>query len=313
MNPTATQPQGVAEGFAHQRLLMVPPVRIRQALNQVVTRDLCVTHLGQFSEAPGHLVIREGGAAEWVLIYCLAGQGQVLMDDQEMAIGSGDLVVLPPGRPHRYFADAEAPWRIFWFHFVGERAEDFVSALGLDEGSWCMHSPAVNEMQRAFEGTYRHALDGFSDSGMLGLSTSFARMIGLFRRFARSRNDRSRDAEDRVHRVMINLQEQLEREWTVEDMALLAGMSKTHFTSKFRSQAGEPPMAYLINQRMQRAAAQLKQGNKRISEIASRLGYQDAYYFSRLFRNTFSISPRAYRSSVQARLKSTQPQGDAIE
>lgn len=291
--------KGIEEGFANERLLVVPPARLKQIRTLPVLRDLRVTDLGLFSKAENHLVVRRGGAPEFILIYCLAGRGGGQVGGKSFALEAGDLVLLPPNVSHRYFADETLPWTIFWFHFTGERAADYVRALGMESGEMVLHAPRIEEMQRAFEETYQHALDGFTEAGLLGMATGFMRMIGLFRRHSRSRNLRSRRAEDKVLQVVGTLQERLSEPWTVDQMAALAGMSPAHFTVRFKAQTGEAPLSYLIHQRMQRAAAMLQRGGGLIGEVAEAVGYDDAYYFSRLFRAVHGISPREYRKRLQ--------------
>lgn len=293
--------KGIAEGFANQRLLVVPEHRIAEVSALPVLRDLRVTHLGQFADAANHHVTRNHGTTDYVLIYCLAGRGGGEIAGEPFTLNAGELVVLPPKTAHSYYADEEAPWTIFWFHFTGERAADYVAALNISEGEHVLQAPSTSELQRAFEGTYRHALDGFSDAGLLGISTGFARMIGLFRRYARSRNNRARQAEDRILGVIVALQDDLSAKWTVDAMAKLAGMSSAHFSQRFKAQTREAPLAYLIHQRMQRAAALMQLGGTTMSEIASRVGYDDPYYFSRLFKSVFGTSPRHYSVRLRGR------------
>lgn len=53
-------------------------------------------------------------------------------------------------------------------------------------------------MRDAFEETYRHAIDGFSDSGLLGLTTGLARLIALARIYSAVGSARARRTEDRI-------------------------------------------------------------------------------------------------------------------
>lgn len=295
-----TEPGGIAEGFERQRLLVVPEFRLREVAALPLLRDLRVTHLGQFWEANGHFVSRPKGTAEHVWIYCLAGRGGVELAGKRHALGAGDLVVLPARKAHRYFADTEVPWTILWFHVTGERAQDHAAALGLDPARPVLHAPATDELQRAFEDVHRHALDGFTDAGMLAVATGFIRMVGLFRLGARSRNERVRSSEDWLAEVVDAIQQDLLQPWTVSGMAESAAMSVAHFSERFKAQAGMPPMAYVIHLRMQRAAAFLQWAEAPVAEVAARVGYEDPYYFSRLFRSVFGVSPRAYRKHLNA-------------
>ena len=291
---------GIEEGFEGQRLLVVPASRVKEVASLPLLRDLRVTHLGQFWEAERHLVIRPKGAVEHVWIYCLAGRGGAEVGGRRYSLGAGDLIVLPARRAHRYFADPDLPWTIFWFHIEGERAAAYAAALGLDLANPVLHSPATDELQRAFEEVHRHALDGFTDAGMLAVATGFARMVGMLRVGSRSRSERVRSSENRLAELVDAIQQDLLQPWTVSAMAERAAMSVPHFSERFKAQTGLPPLAYVIHLRMQRAAGLLQWSDAAVAEIAARVGYDDAYYFSRLFRSVFGVSPRAYRNLSDA-------------
>lgn len=296
----AVNPDGIAEGFERQRLLVVPEYRLREVATLPLLRDLRVTDLGQFWEAKRHLMTRPKGISAHVWIYCLAGRGGAEVGGKQYALGAGDLIVLPAKKAHRYFADPDIPWTIFWFHITGERAADHAAALGLSLANPVLHAPATDELQRAFEDVHRHALDGFTDAGMLAVATSFIRMVGMFRLGARSRNEKVRGSEDRLAQVVDAIQQDLLQPWTVGAMAKSAAMSVAHFSERFKTQTGMSPMAYVIHLRMQRAAALLQWAEAPVAEVAARVGYEDAYYFSRLFRSVFGVSPRAYRKHLNA-------------
>ena len=293
-------PGGIADGFERQRLLIVPEYRLREVATLPLLRDLRVTDLGQFWEAKRHFMNRPKGITRHVWIYCLAGRGGAELGGKQYTLGAGDLIVLPARKAHRYFADPEIPWTILWFHITGERAADHAAALGLDLAHPVLHAPATDELQRAFEEIHRHALDGFTDAGMLAVATAFIRMVGMFRLGARSRNERVRSSEDRLAEVVDAIQQDLLNPWTVSAMAESAAMSVAHFSELFKRQTGMSPMAYVIHLRMQRAAALLQWAEAPVAEVAARVGYEDAYYFSRLFRSVFGVSPRAYRQHLNA-------------
>ncbi len=291
---TSHPPLRIADGFPNERLVIVPEARCKQAARLPVLRELLVSRLGMFQRAENHFIQRPRGSGDFVLIYCVAGKGGGCWQDRDFLLETGDLVVLPPGGAHSYHADRVRPWSILWFHFSGRRAADFAAALDLNDGL-TLHVPRVEELQLAFEDVYRHTLDGFSDAALLCMATGFMRLAGLFRRYARSRNPRARESEARVLKALEIIRSRLTERWTVEKMAALAHMSPAHFSHCFRAQTGESPLRFLTHQRMQHAAAQLHNSRESIQNIAAAAGYPDPYYFSRIFKSTFGLSPRAYR------------------
>lgn len=297
----------IAEGFTGQRLVIVPRDRLGATKSLPVIRDLQVTHIGHFGPAKNHFVKRLHGSPEYILIYCLAGKGVCKLRNRQWPVASGDAVVLPPGKTHTYHADPGDPWTIFWVHFTGARAADYVAALEMEAENPILHSPRPNALRQAFEETYRHALHGFSDSSLLGLSTGLARLVGLLRIYSRPRGLRMHRTEDRVLDAVRRMQAEPTRDWSLGDLAGEAGMSAPYFCEVFRKQVGCAPGQFLIRQRIQMACALMHESNLTVAQIAARVGYEDPYYFSRLFSRHIGQSPRSYRRETEGFGKSDDP------
>lgn len=83
----------------------------------------------------------------------------------------------------------------------------------------------------------------------------------------------------------------------VDDLARAAGLSRAHFSREFRRAFGEPPHAYLLTRRLERAAALLRTTDNSVAEICFSVGLQSVGSFTTSFSRTFGKSPTAYRDS----------------
>ena len=83
----------------------------------------------------------------------------------------------------------------------------------------------------------------------------------------------------------------------VNDLAGAAGLSRAHFSREFRRAFGEPPHAYLLTRRLERAAALLRTTDRSVAEICFSVGLQSVGSFTTSFTRTFGVSPTAYRAS----------------
>jgi AraC-like DNA-binding protein len=91
------------------------------------------------------------------------------------------------------------------------------------------------------------------------------------------------------------LRERPQAHWTVQGMAQAIGMSRTSFTTRFRTVLGQSPMAYLTELRLRCAAGYLSTTSKSVREIAHLTGYDNEASFSKAFSRLFGRPPGQYR------------------
>jgi AraC family transcriptional activator of mtrCDE len=106
-------------------------------------------------------------------------------------------------------------------------------------------------------------------------------------------------------RALARIHEAPERAWTLEDLAQEAGVSRAAFARNFRASVGEPPHTYLTRWRMGIAAQLVEETDLRLSEIASRVGYQSEFSFSRAFKLARGVSPIQYRRATPTRSRAS--------
>ena len=83
----------------------------------------------------------------------------------------------------------------------------------------------------------------------------------------------------------------------VDDLAAAAGLSRAHFSREFRRAFGEPPHAYLLTRRLERAAALLRTTDRSVAEVCFAVGLKSVGSFTTSFTRTFGKSPTAYREA----------------
>jgi AraC-like DNA-binding protein len=79
--------------------------------------------------------------------------------------------------------------------------------------------------------------------------------------------------------------------WTVAELASIAGMSRSAFSSRFGDVLGCAPIEYLMRWRMAIAKDALARGNKTLDRIAEEIGYESASAFSTAFRKRLGCPP----------------------
>lgn len=112
--------------------------------------------------------------------------------------------------------------------------------------------------------------------------------------------------DEDITQIQIWLQDNYHREIVLSHLAGRFGMSTRTFNRRFKAAVGKTPLEYLQEMRINIARDLLKTSNLSINEIADRVGYQDAGYFTILFKKLLATSPNDYRKTVRAKLFSAE-------
>jgi AraC-like DNA-binding protein len=89
-------------------------------------------------------------------------------------------------------------------------------------------------------------------------------------------------------------------DWTLEDLAQEAGLSRAAFAQRFKRLAGDTPAHYLARVRIQRAMDLLRSTDESMERIAETVGYGDPFVFSKAFKRLQGVSPREFRKQLLA-------------
>ncbi|MFI0444552.1 AraC family transcriptional regulator [Actinomadura sp. 6N118] len=96
------------------------------------------------------------------------------------------------------------------------------------------------------------------------------------------------------------LHSDLAHPWTVDALASKTGVSRAALARRFTTLVGQPPMTYLREQRLARAADLLGNPDTTIGAIAHQVGFANAFALSTAFKKTHGISPSEHRTAQTA-------------
>jgi AraC-like DNA-binding protein len=109
--------------------------------------------------------------------------------------------------------------------------------------------------------------------------------------------------DSRIAQALAQIHGSPEEAWTLARLASHAAMSRTAFAERFRALVGQAPMGYLATWRMQKAAYFLEMGTMSIAQIATRVGYASELAFAKAFRRVIGMPPGAYQRRAIRRRK----------
>ena len=103
-----------------------------------------------------------------------------------------------------------------------------------------------------------------------------------------------------VGRALSLLHGEPARDWTIEELAREAGVSRSVLAERFTALVGIPPIQYLAKWRMQMAWGMLSRGSVNMATVAAEIGYGSEAAFSRAFKKVVGEPPSAWRRRVRA-------------
>ena len=110
------------------------------------------------------------------------------------------------------------------------------------------------------------------------------------------------DANEEIHKIepaLNYLKDNFNRKITVADLARRSGMSQTRFFIAFKNVTGMAPVEYLIQTRLKESQRMLWLTKDSITEIALRCGYEDPFFFSKIFKKHTGTTPCQYRQQFK--------------
>ena len=91
------------------------------------------------------------------------------------------------------------------------------------------------------------------------------------------------------------MKQHLNQSLQLDSLASIATLSRSHYVELFKKRTGYAPIDYFIRLRMHHACQLMDTTDASVKEVADSLGYKDALYFSRLFKQINERTPTEYR------------------
>jgi AraC-like DNA-binding protein len=285
------------DGFQGEKLISLPQRVLKDVLRRTPALfQLFITHIGYFPKASAHYRERRKGCEDNILIYCLHGKGHFIIDNKRFEVTANQFIHVPAtDRYMRYWADEEDPWTIYWIHFSGQDLHSFNNSLGITLLKGPQQIPFNQKALDIWETIYQSLEMGYSTENLCNASFCLYHFIATFSFMDKHILMDKKEGGNIIDDTILNMKSNIDQKLTVEDMARMHNLSSSHFSSLFRKATGMSPIDYFIHLKMQKACQLLYAYDTMIKIVAMDLGYDDQYYFSRIFKKYMGMSPEQYR------------------
>lgn len=243
------------------------------------------------------------------MAYILSGEGKYRIENKIYDIREGDLLIINPGVRHQALIcpEADVPTTEFFVGFSDIQITGCpANYMPLPEGECILHT-AGELSQRLFKiCSSMEAENAVRRQGRYFMLKSY--LIQLLLLVIREQCEpmerpkgcafESANKKYVVEQIIDYIEDHYSEKISLDQIAENMYLSSFYISRIFKSETGNTPIRHLINIRLEKARELLENGYQgSIQEVASIVGYDDAYHFSKLFKKRYGISPSQARRS----------------
>lgn len=243
------------------------------------------------------------------LIFVISGTLQEWIDGVVYDISSGDVIIVNAGQTHHHIVTTPSDPAILFFagfydyHFKGMEPNRFV----FPGGQQILHTEGLVR-QDISNLCLRMISERYSNQvGQYFMQKTYLTqlLLMLMRQIVvppscvpSSYHFETHHKAYVVSEIRQYLTEHYSEKISLDLIAKNMYLSSAYISKIFKEETGEAPINFLIKLRLEQAKKQLETGeHQSIKAISTSVGYDDVYYFSKLFKKYYGVSPLNYRSS----------------
>ena len=233
----------------------------------------------------------------FLLHHILSGRGTCIIDSRKYVLQAGDSFLVYPDTTIHYYADEDQPWEYVWVGFNGMHAERYVELTDFSRESPVLTGEGGETIALLLEEIYRaYGTAIWEHMAMMG--RLYALLSHLVERAQRGRAPR-RDSLDCAEAAADYIVNHFAEPVTVEQLADHFSVSHSSLYRKFIKRYQMSPKRFLLEYRIDRACILLATTDHSVQEVSNSVGFDDPFYFSRVFKEIRGVSPRRYAAAHQ--------------
>lgn len=241
-----------------------------------------IAHVSVMDAAAPYTIVRTRLSGAFLQV-CLEGEGHTLIDGRWHVHRPGTMSFAPAHVLHAFHCVPGKRWRTAWVRFMPDSIRSVAGVM----------APTMS----AFDGrVLEHAILGLASElcGQADRGTCVVWVDVIDRYVARLLEPMQR--ESRLAHMWNAVQNDLARDWTLDELATLANTSAEHLRRLCQKNLSRSPGKQLTAMRVARAAHLLVTTTDKVEVIARSVGYVNAFAFSNTFKRLTGFRPSDYRA-----------------
>jgi AraC-like DNA-binding protein len=227
------------------------------------------------------------------ILYLVDGRWNILIEKEELQIGPGDVVVVPAGLHHYGDWLCSPNTKIMYVHFRVKKGDG--PQIG-DEETLKLPVPCLTHVDNTqiysilqdILKTFHSNLPyrGLRCSALLSLI-----LCELSNQYTKAKTKQDKQILD----IIEYMQEHSTHFFTIDELAVEAGLSPKSLTSRFKAETGQSIHKYQMNRKLEQIALMLQyNSHTSLKNMAYNFGFYDEFHLSSCFKKKFGVSPSNY-------------------
>jgi AraC-like DNA-binding protein len=233
---------------------------------------------------------------EFQIVYISAGEGVFTSSDQTYNVNPGSVLLILPGLKHSYHPLPETGWHEYWVGFKGAYFSGLIKEghfspdqvffrIGLHDSILSLFNLIIDEVQA------QRPL--YQIKACAAIISLIAEVLTRDRR-----KEQLNSYQKTVEKAKYLMESNVFSAIDLSSISDQLGISTSRLNEIFKTYTSMTPYQYYIQIKIYKAESLLEQHDLSVKEVAHKIGFEDQYYFSRLFKNKTGVSPSEWKNYV---------------
>ncbi|MCH4889654.1 AraC family transcriptional regulator [Acidaminobacter sp. JC074] len=226
----------------------------------------------------------------YLIHFVIMGQGKLIINQKAYKLQARQAFLLTPDDVAFYQADQEAPWTYMWFGFHGLKAKALVETY-IPQPVFDISSHTIDAIRPIINMSFEAKKNDLYNTGL------------LMQAFGAIEMDQLSHTKKSDSHVIDDIKEYIDNDFasikSTHEISRAFDFNLDYISRRFKAQTGQSLKDYLMTTRINNARKLLDLTDMSIEDIGTSIGYQDPYYFSKIFKKKTGESPSGYRKRLQ--------------
>ena len=224
--------------------------------------------------------------------YTISGEGEIEIEGELYSLKVGDAFIVDIPSDHCYrLPKSSKHWEFIYVEFSKE-AHHLLRDIYQANGQVIHMGNQENEFIQLFWETYEMAINDHFINPYQNSEQAYRLIMTLASYFYEK--NKVKVLSPKIEKCKTFIDCYYMRQIGLEDISKLTKNSKFHLSREFEKEVGLPPIKYLNKVRIEQAMILLTSQDIKVEEVAKKVGFMNANYFSKVFKKYTHLSPSQF-------------------